>query len=53
MKNVVAAAGCALLTAACATVEPDGPGASALVRPASGSQVHGETRFTQVGSWCA
>jgi superoxide dismutase, Cu-Zn family len=50
MKNVLAVTGCALLTAACATGEPDGPGATAIVRPASGSQVHGEARFTQVGS---
>ena len=50
LKNVLVTAGCALLTAACATVEPDGPGATAIVRPASGSQVHGEARFTQVGN---
>jgi Cu-Zn family superoxide dismutase len=51
MKNsVFAAAGCALLMAGCATVEPEGPSAIALVRPASGSQVHGEAKFTQVGN---
>ncbi len=50
MKNVFAAAGCALFVTACATVEPDGPSAIAVVRPASGSQVHGDARFTQVGS---
>ena len=50
MKNVINAATCALLLSACATMEPDGPSATAVVRPASGSQVHGEAKFTQVGS---
>jgi Cu-Zn family superoxide dismutase len=50
MKHVMTAAGCALVMTACATVEPDGPSATATVRPASGSQVHGEAKFTQVGN---
>jgi len=50
MKSFLTAAGCALLTTACATVAPDGPSATAVVRPASGSQVHGEAKFTQVGN---
>ena len=50
MKSVLTAAGCALLTTACATVAPDGPSATTVVRPASGSQVHGEAKFTQVGN---
>jgi Cu-Zn family superoxide dismutase len=50
MKHVIKGAACALLLSACATVEPDGPSAVAVIRPASGSQVHGEARFTQTGS---
>ncbi len=50
MKSVIKVAACAMLLSACATMEPDGPTATAVVRPASGSQVHGETRFTQVGN---
>ena len=50
MNNVIKGAACALLLSACATVEPEGPKATAVVRPASGSQVHGEARFTQIGS---
>jgi Cu-Zn family superoxide dismutase len=50
MKNVIKVAACTLLLSACATMESDGPTATAVVRPASGSQVHGEARFTQVGS---
>ena len=49
MKHALGFAGCALLLSACATMEPDGPSASAVVRPASGSQVHGSVKFTQVG----
>jgi Cu-Zn family superoxide dismutase len=40
----------ALLLAACATTAPDGPSATATIRPASGSQVHGSVKFIQVGS---
>jgi len=50
MKNVIKAATCAMLLSACASMEPDGPTAVAMVRPASGSQVRGEAKFTQVGS---
>lgn len=50
MKDVIKVATCAMLLSACATMEPEGPTAAAVVRPASGSQVHGEARFTQVGS---
>ena len=49
MKQILVA-GCALLATACASIEPEGPSAIALVRPASGSQVHGEAKFTQVGN---
>lgn len=37
-----------LLLAGCATTEPEGPSATATVRPASGSQVNGTVKFTQV-----
>ena len=50
MKNVIKAATCAMLLSACASMEPEGPTAVAVVRPASGSQVRGEVKFTQVGS---
>src|SRR6185369_14890516 len=50
MKSILTAAGCALFVTACATVAPDGPSATAIVRPASGSQVHGEAKFTQIGN---
>ena len=50
MKHALGFASCALLLSACATMEPDGPAATAVVRPASGSQVHGSVKFTQVGN---
>ena len=50
MKNTVKLAACTLLLSACATMETDGPNAIAVMRPASGSQVHGEVKFTQVGA---
>ena len=51
MKNTsIMLAAFAALLPACATMEPDGPSAVAIVRPASGSQVHGEIKFTQVGT---
>ena len=50
MKNVIKAATCAMLLSACASMEPEGPTAVAVVRPASGSQVRGEAKFTQDGS---
>ncbi len=43
-----AIAGYVLLLAACAATEPEGPSVSASVRPASGSQVSGSVKFTQV-----
>lgn len=49
MRRMTLTAG-ALLLGACATTPPDGPSATATVRPASGSQVHGSVTFTQVGS---
>ena len=43
--------GCALLLAACATTpEATGPSASAVMRPASGSQVHGDVTLSQTGN---
>ena len=50
MKRMIAFSACTLLVGACATTESDGPSATAAVRPASGSQVHGTVTFTQVGS---
>ena len=49
MKDALKFASCALLLSACATMEPAGPSASAVVRPASGTQVHGSVKFTQIG----
>ena len=49
MKQAFTLASCALLLCACATVEPDGPSATAEMRPASGSQAHGSVKFIQVG----
>lgn len=50
MKNAFKLAACALFLASCATLPPDGPSASAVMRPASGSQAHGVVKFTQVGT---
>src|SRR5258706_15358089 len=50
MKNGISLGAGALLLAACAGMEADGPSAVAAVRPASGTQVHGEVKFTQVGA---
>src|SRR5258706_14408090 len=50
MNEAFKLASCVLLLCACATVEPDGPSATAEMRPASGSQVHGVVKFTQVGT---
>ncbi len=50
MKRMIVFSTCALLVGGCATSGPDGPSATANVRPASGSQVHGTVTFTQVGS---
>lgn len=48
IERSVALAASALLLAACATPGTPGPGASATLRPASGSNVTGNLTFTQV-----
>jgi Cu-Zn family superoxide dismutase len=50
MKKMYALTASAILLSACASTEPTGPIATATLRPASGSQVHGEIKFTQVGA---
>ena len=50
MRHAIKLAACALLLSSCATMPADGPSATAVVRPASGSQAHGSVKFTQVGS---
>ena len=50
MKQTFKLAACALVLSSCATMQPDGPSATAVVRPASGSQAHGTVKFTQVGT---
>jgi Cu-Zn family superoxide dismutase len=50
MKRMMTYSAGALLLGACATTPPDGPSATATVRPASGSQVRGSVTFTQVGN---
>ena len=50
MKNAIKLAAGTLFLASCATMPPDGPSASAVMRPASGSQAHGVVKFTQVGT---
>ena len=50
MKRMMTFSAGALLLGACATIPPDGPSATATVRPASGSQVRGSVTFTQVGN---
>ncbi|MFN7085718.1 MAG: superoxide dismutase family protein [Burkholderiales bacterium] len=50
MKQVWGGISCMLLLAACATItEQEGPSATAVLQPRSGSQVHGTVKFTQVG----
>ena len=49
MKKIAIAASILTLSA-CASTEPVGPSAVATLRPASGTQVHGEIKFTQVGA---
>jgi Cu-Zn family superoxide dismutase len=50
MKMLEAVAVSMFLLTACATPrEATGPQATATLRPASGSQVHGEVTFTQIG----
>ena len=51
MKGTFTLTSCALLLAACAaTPEQQGPSAAAKLDAKGGSQVHGEIKFTQVGS---
>jgi Cu-Zn family superoxide dismutase len=50
MKNAFTLAACTLVLASCATMPADGPSATAVMRPASGSQAHGSVKFTQVGA---
>ena len=50
MKTIVAASVVAVLLAACAAPEATGPKATAVIRPASGTQVHGEVTFTQISA---
>jgi Cu-Zn family superoxide dismutase len=51
MKAAFTVASCALLLAACAAApEQQGPSAVAKLGPKSSSRVHGEIKFTQVGS---
>ena len=50
MKNAFKLAAGALFLASCATMPSDGPSATAVMRPASGSQAHGSVKFTQVGT---
>lgn len=50
VKTTLAAPAAALLLAACAALAPrEGPPASAVLLPASGSQARGAVTFTQVG----
>ena len=51
MKNAFTLAACAVFLSSCATMAPpDGPSATAVMRPASGTQAHGAVKFTQVGT---
>ena len=50
MKTILSISAVALVLTACATAETAGPSATAIIRPASGSQVHGEVTFTQIGA---
>ena len=51
MRTTFGLSAAALLLAACAAPgEQAGPKAVATIRPASGTQVHGEVMFTQVGA---
>jgi len=50
MKHVLAVISCSLLLSACAaTSEKEGPSATAVLQPRSGSQVQGAVKFTQIG----
>ena len=50
MRSAFKLAACAVLLSSCASTAPDGPSATALIRPSSGSQVSGTVKFTQVGA---
>ena len=57
MKNALTLAACALCLSSCTTTPTApaaaaaaGPSATAVVRPASGTQTHGSVKFTQVGN---
>ena len=53
MKNGLTLAACALCLSSCTTTPmapAAGPSATAVMRPASGSQAHGSVKFTQVGN---
>ena len=50
MKKLSIVAASAVVLAACASMEPSGPSATATIRPASGSQVQGAVKFTQIGA---
>src|SRR5271165_3625814 len=51
MKKILIVASCSLLVAACASAPaPSGPSANAVMRPATGSQVHGNVTFTEIGN---
>jgi Cu-Zn family superoxide dismutase len=53
MKNALTLAACTLCLSSCTTTPmapAAGPSATAVVRPASGSQAHGSVKFTQVGN---
>ncbi len=51
MKSSRGVISCALLLTACATPpQATGPSANAIMRPASGSQVHGDVNLTETGN---
>ena len=51
MKSSLGVMCCALLLTACAaTPQATGPSANAVMRPASGSQVHGDITLTETGN---
>ena len=50
MKPIIALS-CSMMLAACAAgPQPTGPSAEAAMRPATGSQVHGTVKFTEIGN---
>lgn len=52
MKKMLVVLSCPLLLAACASApqQPTGPSANAVMRPASGSQVHGSVTLAETGN---